>query len=55
MDSWTGAGTARFSFCAFSISTPCTAITADSPSITAIRPVGQESRKSGSNPCPAIA
>ena len=42
-------------FCAFSSAGPWTAMTADSPSITPIRPVGQERMKSGSNPCPAIA
>ena len=31
------------------------AITALSPSITPMRPVGRERMKSGSNPCPAIA
>jgi carbon-monoxide dehydrogenase large subunit len=34
---------------------PCTACTADSPSITPMRPVGSVKMKSGSNPCPAMA
>ena len=40
---------------ALAISAPCTAMTADSPSMTAMRPVGQDRMKSGSNPCPAMA
>ena len=34
---------------------PCTAMTAASPSITPMRPVGQDRMKSGSKPWPAIA
>jgi dipeptidyl aminopeptidase/acylaminoacyl peptidase len=40
---------------ACSSSGPYTACTADSPSITPMRPVGREKMKSGSKPCPAIA
>ena len=55
IERWTSGATSRFSRCARSISGPWTAMIADSPSITPIRPVGQERMKSGSNPCPAIA
>jgi hypothetical protein len=42
-------------FSGFAASLPNTAWMADSPSITPIRPVGHDTMKSGSNPCPAMA
>src|SRR5262245_19145553 len=41
-------------FSGLAASLPYTAWTADSPSMTPMRPVGQETMKSGSKPCPAI-